>query len=175
MPITPNISKKMLALKEETGKTYEQIGKEVGTSDANARRYITGETKTPDLALLRAIIVCIGGDPDEILGNKTLPALPPPSTESALYDRMLSDMRERHREEMDRLAAAHAQALQGKDAWIDRLKSENDNVKSDLTRAKDAQARLSLVIAALAAAVILLVLAFVLPDALDGSWGRFRY
>ena len=84
-------------------------------------------------------------------------------------------MRERHREEMDRLAAAHAQALQSKDAWIDRLKSENDDVKADLKKSKDAQNRLSLIVAALAVAVILLVLVFVLPDALDGSWGRFRY
>lgn len=175
MPITPELSKKLSDLKAKSGKTYEKIGEEVGTSDANARRYITGETKTPDLALLRSIIACIGGDPDEILGNKPLPAFPPPSMESALYDRMLSDMRERHREEMDRLAAAHAQALQSKDAWIDRLKAEHDDVKADLKKSKDAQNRLSLIVAALAVAVILLVLVFVLPDALDGSWGRFRY
>ena len=48
MPITPDLSKKLLDLKEESGLSYEQIGMETGTSDTNVRRYLRGETKVSE-------------------------------------------------------------------------------------------------------------------------------
>ena len=48
MPISPDISKKLLEIKEDSGLTFKQIGDKVGSSEANVRRYIMGETKMPD-------------------------------------------------------------------------------------------------------------------------------
>ena len=56
MPISPDISKKLLEIKEDSGLTFKQIGDKVGSSEANVRRYIMGETKVPDKQLLYAII-----------------------------------------------------------------------------------------------------------------------
>ena len=88
MPITPDLSKKLLELKEESGLSYEQIGAEVGTSDANARRYMKGETKVPDRQLLYAIIRCVGGDPDEMLGKK------PPAAPAAPFDEWIHRLKD---------------------------------------------------------------------------------
>ena len=78
MPISPDISKKLLEIKEESGLTFKQIGDKVGSSEANVRRYIMGETKVPDKQLLYAIIRAMDEDPEEVLGKKKPEPQTPP-------------------------------------------------------------------------------------------------
>lgn len=188
----------MLDLKEHSGKTYEQIGREVGTSDANARRYITGETKAPDMDLLYEIVKSIGGDPVEVLGKKPVaPAAPVPilDTKQAfdLYDRMLSEADERwrrqeqrhkehlarcddkHREDVANLRAAQNETIKSKDAWVERIEGERDGLKQELDDMLAMQRTLRTVITILSVVVAVLICIFVIPDALDGTWGFFRY
>lgn len=198
MPITPEVSAKMLELQGKSGKSYKQIGEEVGTSNTNVGRYLNGEVKNPDIELLHGIIESIGGVPEDVLSKKTItPPAPVPilDTKQAfeLYDRMLSEADERwrrqeqrhkehlarcddkHREDVTNLKAAQEETIKSKDAWIDRIKGERDNLKQELDEARAAQRSLRTVITILAIMIAVLICIFVIPDALDGTWGFFRY
>lgn len=189
MPITPEISAKLLELKEESGLTFEQIGAEVGTSDANARRYIKGETKVPDRQLLYAIVRCIGGDPADIFEKK--PAVPVPASgmDMAFYDKLTANMEaryarqeqlhqeslakwhEKHDKEVSALQASMEQTIQSKDAWIERIKAERDSAVSDLAQNKTTVRRLIIVLVVLATLFAILFLAYPVRDILDSSFG----
>lgn len=175
MPITPEISKKLQALKEESCLTFAQIGEKVGTSDANARRYILGETKTPDHKLLRAIIETIGGDPDEVLGKKLVPNLDTAPQPTAVYEKFLTSMETRHREELAHLRAVQTEALQYKDQWITHLKDENADLRKQLSASDRSVRLLRIIVVAVCTALTVCVGLFVLPDLLNGTWGVFRY
>lgn len=196
MPITPDISRKLLSLKEESGLTFKQIGDEVGSSEANVRRYIMGETKVPDRQLLSAIIRSIGGDTDEIFGRKKpeqlLPAAPPvqtPSFDHAMYARqeerhneILAQWSQRHREEIANLKAAYDSSLQSKDVWIERVKAERDKAEGDIEVLENELAELrkdrrhyKIAIAVLSALVIFFILVYFIPDLLRGDWGHIVY
>ena len=175
MPITPEISRKLQALKAESCLTFEQIGKKTGTSDANARRYILGETKTPDMELLRAIIETIGGDPDEILSKKPV-SIPDTAPQGAqVYEKFLTSMETRHREELAHLRAIHTEALQAKDQWINTIKEDLTEAKKQLAEIDRAHRRLRALLVIFAIALAVCVGLFVLPDLLNGTWGVFRY
>lgn len=193
MPITPEISAKLLELKEESGLTFEQIGAEVGTSDANARRYIKGETKTPDRQLLYAIVRCIGGDPDELFEKKPLPQQALSGMDPLLYDKLtanfearysrqqqlhqenLAKWHEKHEKEVAALQATMEQTIRSKDQWIEKLKAERDGAASDLLDAKQTVRHLTIALVVLVALLGLLVVAYLVRDVFDGSWGYIRY
>lgn len=193
MPITPEISAKMLELKEQSGLNYEQIGAEVGTSDSNARRYIRGETKTPDRKLLFEIVRTIGGDPEELFAPKPLPGLPAPSgMDYALYDRMVSNMEsryasqerlhqeslakwhERHEKELSSLRASMDQALQSKDEWISRLRKERNDALEVVKESKTRIRTLRTVSIVLGLLVLFFILAYIIPDILRNDFGYLR-
>ena len=186
MPITPDISRKLLELKEECGLTFKQIGDEVGSSEANVRRYIMGETKVPDKQLLYAIIRVLDGDPDEMLGKKKQESAPPAQTaqpvDYSLYTRqeerhkeILAHWSERHREEIGNLKAAYETTIQSKDAWILRIKKELDDAEGELLEVKKERRKLRLTIGILSGLLALFILAYLIPDLANGDWGHILY
>lgn len=196
MPISPDISRKILGLKEECGLTFKQIGEEVGSSEANVRRYVMGETKVPDKQLLYSIIRVLGGDPEEVLGKKKPDAQPTqaPATQNQPYDHalyirqeerhkeVLSQWAERHREEIVNLKSAYDSSLRTKDVWIERLKAAMDKAEEDMEKLETELAEVKkdrrhhrIAIMILAAVVILLILAYLVPDLLRGDWGHITY
>ena len=168
MPITPELSSKLLALKEKSGLTFEQIGEEVGTSDANARRYIKGETKIPDRQLLISIIRCLGGDPDQLLSEK------PQQTDGiydkikAEYDRQIALCHSWHDKEINNLKQAAAETIRSKDELIAGL-------KADIADHKRIYNRLVVIMAIFIAILSVFVFAYLLRDITDPHWGYFRY
>lgn len=194
MPITPEISAKMLELKEKSGLNFEQIGNEVGTSAANARRYIVGETKTPDRKLLFEIVRTIGGDPEELFAPKPVPGQSAPSgMDYALYDRLVANMEaryaaqekahqdslakwhERHEKELASLQDSMNHALKNKDEWIARLRSERDDIIMTVNEGKARIRTLRTVSIILGLLVLFFILAYIIPDIIRSDFGYFRY
>lgn len=181
MPITPELSKKLLDLKEESGLTYEEIGAEVGTSDTNVRRYLKGETKIPDRQLLVAMIRSMGGDPDELLGKKP-PAPPSAPFDGVMYDRINAEVEKRlaplcasHDRQIEAIRHANDLALQHKDEWIHRLKDELEKARDTVVDLQRGRRRMVHALIALSAFLLLLVLVYLIPDLLNGDWGHILY
>ena len=169
MPITKEIYAKLLELKEDCGLTFKQIGEDVNSSEANVRRYVMGEVKTPDRQLLYAIIRAMGGDPEEIIGKKKIetPALTPAPahhTSDYLYDRML-----------DSVKAAYEKSLESKDSWIEKVKKDWQDAEDEVQELKTEKRRLQIAVVVLSVIVLLLVLVYLLPDIFNGDWGHIIY
>lgn len=165
MPITKEIYAKLYELKEDCGLTFKQIGEIVNSSEANVRRYVLGEVKTPDRQLLYAIIRAMGGDPDEIIGKKkpeAAAAAPAPtySVNDQLYDRML-----------DSVKTAYEKSLESKDKWIEKLKAECDAAEDELNQTKQIVHRLIVVLIVLSALFAILFFAYPVRDIWDNSFG----
>lgn len=165
MPITKETYAKLLELKEDCGLTFKQIGEIVNSSEANVRRYVMGEVKTPDRQLLYTIIRAMDGDPDEIIGKKkpeTAAATPAPaySVNDQLYDRML-----------DSVKAAYEKSLESKDKWIEKLKAECDAAEEELDQSKQTVRRLIVVLIVFAVLFAILFFAYPVRDVLDNSFG----
>lgn len=183
MPITPEIVTKLLELKEQSGLNFEQIGIEVGTSAANARRYIIGDTKTPDRKLLFQIVRTIGGDPEALFAPKPTPgASAPVGMDYALYDRLLSNMEARyahqeqaHQEAVAKLTERHERELATLNSWIDRFRSERDQIAADLRQADKTRRLLLVIILILSVVVCGFVAVYLIPDLLRGDWGHIQY
>lgn len=62
------ILEKVIALKEESGMTFDEISLRSKVPLSSVKRYFNGETKSPGFLLLSSIIVALGGSVDEILG-----------------------------------------------------------------------------------------------------------
>lgn len=183
MPITPEISAKLLELKAQSSLGYEQIGQEVGTSSANVRRYISGITKTPDRKLLFEIVRTIGGDPEELFAPKPTPSQPNPAgMDYALYDRMVANLEAQHlkqeqayKENIAELRASMEQALASKDEWIKSLRSERDQALAQVKEEKLRFRTLRIVSIILGLLVLFFILAYIVPDILRSDFGYFRY
>lgn len=172
MPITPELSKKLLDLKEESGLTFKQIGDEVGSSEANVRRYIMGETKLPDRQLLVAIIKAMDGDPNVLLPKA---AAPQSNVELGVYERIKSDYDKqlalwhtRHDREIETLKQTAEQTIRNKDEWLHKLKDE-------LAAQKKLHRRTIAVLIALIVLLSLFVVFYLVRDIADSSWGYIRY
>jgi transcriptional regulator with XRE-family HTH domain len=181
VPITPDLSKKLLDLKEESGLTFEQIGAEVGTSDTNVRRYLKGETKVPDRQLLVAIIRCMGGDPDELLGKKP-PAAPSAPFDAALYDRINTEVEKRlaplcasHDRQIEAIRHANDLSMQHKDEWIHKLKDELEKAREALIDSQRRHRRIMHILIGLLVVLSVFVAAYLIRDIFDGSWGYIHY
>ena len=173
MPITPDISRKLLELKEECGLTFKQIGEEVGSSEANVRRYIMGETKVPDRQLLYAIIRVLESTPEEVLSKKKPePQQPEQKPQTAVDFSLLERQEQRHKEHMaqwtehhkeqiEHLKSSHESAIKAKDERIAELKREKQSLR--------------IAVIALAAITGLFVLFYLIPDILNGDWGHIIY
>lgn len=62
------IFERIIALKEESGMTFDEISLKSKVPLTSVKRYFNGETKSPGFLLLSSIIVALGGSVDEILG-----------------------------------------------------------------------------------------------------------
>lgn len=187
MPITPDISKKLLELKEESGLSLDQIGQKVGTSGVNVSRYIKGETKTPDRQLLYAIIRAIGGDPDEVFGRKKPdpPVDPKPGIAYDLYEKL----EDRRREELANMRLAYENTIQTKDLWIERVKQERDEaeaevdklehqiqeMRKEISEVRQEKRHLKVAVLVLSALAFLFLALYLIPDILRGDWGHIIY
>ena len=156
MPITPEISRKLLDLKEESGLTFKQIGDEVGSSEANVRRYIMGETKAPDRQLLNTIVKTMGGDQDEIFGKKKPePEAPKPGSVDIL---LLERMEKRHQQEIAHLKAAYNATIFSKDQRLEELMTERKRLKR--------------AVAVLGVILAILITGYIAMDILHGGFGH---
>lgn len=169
MPITKEIYAKLYELKEDCGLTFKQIGEIVNSSEANVRRYVLGEVKTPDRQLLHAIIRAMDGDPDEIIGKKkaeAAAAAPAPtySVNDQLYDRML-----------DSIKAAYEKSLESKDSWIEKIKKDWLDAEDEVRELKTEKRRLQIAIVVLSVVVLLFILVYLVPDVFNGDWGHIIY
>ncbi len=188
MPITPDLSRKLLELKEESGLTFEQIGAETGTSDTNVRRYLKGETKIPDRQLLVSIIRCMGGDPDELLGKKVDPPAAAPF-DMAAYDRINNEVEKRlapiyarHDKELEAVRHANDLALQHQNEWLHKLKDELkearaaiDDLETEIDDHRRNHRRMMHVVIMLSVFLALFIAAYLLRDIMDPAWGYIRY
>lgn len=62
------ILQKVIALKEESGMTFDEISIKSKVPLTSVKRYFNGETKSPGFLPLSSIIVALGGSVDEVLG-----------------------------------------------------------------------------------------------------------
>lgn len=126
MSLTAQEIERIRLLKQTCGMTNREISAIVGISEATVQRYINGDVKEPSIESLRALIVAMGGNPDDILGDKedenedgdgdeeigedemTERAASIPGI--ATYERMILAMEERHRAEIERINSAHERA-----------------------------------------------------------------
>lgn len=157
MPINPELSKKLLELKEESGLTFKQIGDEVGSSEANVRRYIKGEAKVPDRPLLVSIIKAMGGDPAFLLPKADAPA---GTMDIGVYEKLKADFEKqlslwhtRYDNELENLKHTTGIALTQKDEWIKRLTEE-------VAELKRSRRRMVIAVTILAALLLLFICAF---------------
>ena len=169
MPITKEIYAKLLELKEDCGLTFKQIGEDVNSSEANVRRYVMGEVKTPDRQLLYAIIRAMGGDPEEIMGKKKIDApsavpVPTHHTNDYLYDRML-----------DSVKAAYEKSLESKDNWIEKVKKDWKDAEDKVQELKAEKRRLQIAVIVLSVVLLLFLLIYFIPDIFSGDWGHIIY
>lgn len=137
MPISPDISAKLMALKKKNNLTFKEIGDEVGSSEANVRRYIMGETKIPDRQLLYAIIRSLGSTPEEVLGVKPEPQeQKPQAVDFSILERQeqrhkeqLAHWTEHHKEEIASLKAAYNSTIVSQGEQLDELKKQNKHLR----------------------------------------------
>jgi predicted transcriptional regulator len=172
MPISPELSSKLLDLKEECGLTFKQIGDLVGSSEANVRRYIMGETKVPDRALLVSIIKTMDGDPNVLLPKA---AAPQGNMELGIYEKMKADFDKqlslwhaRQDREIEHLKEVTEQTIRNKDEWIHRLKDE-------LQQQKRNHKRMVVILVVLIALLAVFSAVYLLRDIADPTWGYIRY
>lgn len=59
---------KVIALKEESGMTFDEISIKSKVPLTSVKRYFNGETKSPGFLQVSSIIVALGGSIDEVLG-----------------------------------------------------------------------------------------------------------
>lgn len=62
------IFEKVIALKEQSGMTFDEISIKSKVPLTSVKRYFNGETKSPGFLSLSAIIVALDGSVDEVLG-----------------------------------------------------------------------------------------------------------
>lgn len=62
------IFEKVIALKEQSGMTFDEISIKSKVPLTSVKRYFNGETKSPGFLQLSSIIVALGGSVDEVLG-----------------------------------------------------------------------------------------------------------
>lgn len=157
MPIKPELSRKLLELKEESGLTFKQIGDEVGSSEANVRRYIMGETKVPDRPLLVSIIKAMGGDPAFLLPKADAPA---GTMDIGVYEKLKADFEKqlslwhaRYDKELENLKHTTDIALSQKDDWIKRL-------TEDVAKLEKSRRRMAIAVTILSALLLLFICAY---------------
>lgn len=123
MDITKDMSKRAKRLKEESGKTYQDIAQETHMSQTSVHRYISGDVKDADPDSYNRIMAAIGGDdepgPDEC-------AAPAPPADTGLSPDEIAQQHylhliATHKAELARIQELYDRTICYKNRWINFL------------------------------------------------------
>lgn len=123
MEKTDQIMEKLQKLKNECKLTNQQIGELSGLSSTTIQRYLSGTIKDAPIDTISRIILAMGGDPKDILGDAAQP--PDRSAEIALYERVIESINRRHESELEQLHAAYAETLKANDRAMDDMRASH--------------------------------------------------
>ena len=123
MEKTDKIMEKLQKLKNDCGMTNQQIADIAGFSPATIQRYLSGTAKDAPAETICKIILAMGGDPKDILGD----AAPPPdrSAEIALYERVIESINRRHTSEIEQLHTAYAETLKANERALEDMRASH--------------------------------------------------
>lgn len=120
MNITKDMSKRAKQLKEESGKTYQDIALEAHMSQTSVHRYISGDIKDADPDSYNRIMAAIGGDDDpceDDCSTPTPPADPAPSPDE-ISQQHYRQLIAAHKAELDRMQGFYTRTIRYKNRWI---------------------------------------------------------
>ena len=120
MDITKDMSKRAKRLKEESGKTYQDIALETHMSQTSVHRYIAGDVKDADPDSYNRIMAAIGGDDDPCEGDcstSTPPADTAPSPDE-ISQQHYCQLIAAHKAELDRMQGFYTRTIRYKNRWI---------------------------------------------------------
>lgn len=123
MNITKDMAKRAKSLKEESGKTYQDIAEETHMSQSSVHRYISGDVKDADPDSYSRIMAAIGGDDDPCPDECVAPAPPadtglsPDDIAQQHYLHLIAA----HKAELDRMQGFYTRAIRYKNRWINVL------------------------------------------------------
>lgn len=123
MNITKDMAKRAKSLKEESGKTYQDIAEETHMSQSSVHRYISGDVKDADPDSYSRIMAAIGGDDDPCPDECVAPAPPadtglsPDDIAQQHYLHLIAA----HKAELDRMQGFYTRTIRYKNRWINIL------------------------------------------------------
>lgn len=120
MDITKDMSKRAKQLKEESGKTYQDIAQETHMSQSSVHRYISGDVKDADPDSYGRIMAAIGGDDEPGPDECEAPA-PPADTAPSLDEisqQHYCQLIAAHKAELDRMQGFYTRTIRYKNRWI---------------------------------------------------------
>lgn len=123
MDITKDMSKRAKRLKEESGKTYQDIALETHMSQTSVHRYIAGDVKDADPDSYNRIMAAIGGDDDpceDDCSTSTPPADTAPSPDE-ISQQHYCQLIAAHKAELDRMQGFYTRTIRYKNRWINVL------------------------------------------------------
>lgn len=123
MNITKDMSARARRLKEESGKTYQDIAKETHMSQTSVHRYISGDVKDADPDSYGRIMAAIGGDDEPESAECAAPA--PPADTSLSPDEIAQQhyrhLIAAHKAELARMQELYNRTIRYKNRWINFL------------------------------------------------------
>ena len=123
MEKTDKIMEKLQKLKNDCGMTNQQIADLAGFSPATVQRYLSGTAKDAPAETISKIIIAMGGDPIDILGDDA--PLPDRSAEIALYERVIESINRRHEAEVEQLHTAYAETLKANERALEDMRASH--------------------------------------------------
>lgn len=118
---TEKIMEHLQRLKNDCGLTNQQIADLAGYSTATVQRYLSGTAKDAPVETISRIILAMGGDPKEILGDDVPPQ--DRSAEIALYERVLDGISRLHAAELEQLHAAYSETMAANERALEDLRA----------------------------------------------------
>nr|DAL06307.1 MAG TPA: Regulatory protein [Caudoviricetes sp.] len=124
MDITKDMSRRAKRLKDESGKTYQDIAQETHMSQTSVHRYISGDVKDADPDSYGRIMAAIGGDDDPGEDDCAMPAPQAADTAPSLdeiaqqhYQHLIAA----HDAELARMQELYNRTIRYKNRWINFL------------------------------------------------------
>lgn len=125
MNITKDMANRAKSLKEESGKTYQDIAEETHMSQSSVHRYISGDVKDADPDSYSRIMAAIGGNDEPVedyCATPTPPADTAPSPDEIPQQHYLH-LIAAHKAELDRMQGFYTRTIRYKNRWIRFLAS----------------------------------------------------
>ena len=121
MDITKDMSRRAKRLKDESGKTYQDIAQETHMSQTSVHRYISGDVKDANPDSYGRIMAAIGGDDDPGEDDCAMPAPQAADTAPSLDEiaqQHYCQLITAHKAELDRMQGFYTRTIQYKNRWI---------------------------------------------------------